>query len=178
MEQAASPLASPVLIRAATEADIPAIAEITHQAFLLYAAQIGIPSAISALKEKEADVAAALREKYVLVAESADGEILGSVRYEDLGGGIGYLSRFGVSPAAQHSGVGKCLIDAVAEGCRALGLSAIALHTGAKVSHLVQFYYRSGYYVHSTTWERGYVRALFLHELSDAPCRVELAMAK
>lgn len=161
-------------IRPATQADIPAIAEITHQAFQLYAAQVGIPSAISALKETEADVARALEEKHVLVAET-NGEIVGSVRYESLGGGLGYLSRFGVAPALQQSGVGGLLIEAVAEGCRALGLSAVALHTGAKVAHLVQFYYRSGYYIHSTTQDRGYVRALFLRELDGGAFEPERA---
>lgn len=164
-------------IRPATQADIPAIAEITHQAFLLYAAQVGIPSAITALRETESDVAKALAEKHVLVAET-NGDIVGSVRYEDLGGGMGYLSRFGVAPALQQSGVGALLIEAVAEGCRALGLSAVALHTGARVAHLVQFYYRSGYYIYSTTRDRGYVRALFIHELEDGPYAVERAEKK
>lgn len=166
-----------VTVRPALQEDISAIAEITHQAFLLYASQVGISSAITALKEGETDVAKALSEKHVLVAEM-NGEIVGSVRYEDLGGGIGYLSRFGVSPALQQSGVGGLLIEAVTEGCRALGLSAIALHTGAKVAHLVQFYYRSGYFIYSTTLNRGYVRALFLLELDEGPFDVGLAECK
>lgn len=167
----------PIVIRPAMEADIPAIAAITHEAFLLYAQQVGIPSAIGALSETEADVRRALESKKVLVASLQD-RIVGSVRYEDLGGGIGYLSRFGVTPVLQQGGVGSALIEAVAEGCRDMGLSAVTLHTGARVTHLVSFYYRCGYFIHSTTHDRGYVRALFVHELDDRPYTLDSAFTR
>lgn len=166
-----------VRVRRARQADIGAIADITRQAFLLYAQQVGLFQEISALGESEADVAAALRDKHVLVA-SVQGRIVGCVRYEDLGGGLGYLSRFGVDPQVQQGGVGTALLGAVREACRALGLSAIALHTGARVAHLVQFYYRGGYFIHSTTHERGYVRALFVQELDAGPYEIARAMAR
>lgn len=167
----------PVIIRPATREDVPAIADITHEAFLLYAKQVGIQRAITALKEGEADVLRALEEKQVLVAEW-DGQVVGSVRYENLGGGLGYLSRFGVRTALQQGGVGGLLVEGVTAGCRDLGLHAIALHTGAKVAHLVQFYYRAGYFIHSTSQDRGYIRALFIKELDHRSYGIETALAK
>lgn len=165
-------------IRNACTGDIPLISSITRDAFRDYAKHVGDSIPLSALQETHEDIARALLEKHVLVAEM-DGQIVGSVRYENLGGGVGYLSRFGVSPALQQGGVGSALIDAVSEGCRALGLQAVALHTGARISHLVQFYYRSGYFIYSTTQSRGYTRALLIRELeSDAVYDLSAAQQK
>ncbi len=155
-----------VLVRPATVADVDAIAAITPAAFLQYAHDLGLPGAVTALQETRADVEKALVTQHVLVAEVC-GDIVGCVRYQDIGG-IGYLSRFGVRPDQQQGGVGRTLVQAVEEGCRALGLPAIALHTSARMAHLVQFYYRAGYFIHSTCTKRGYIRALFVRELGQA----------
>ena len=43
---------------------------------------------------------------------------------------------------------------------REMGVKRIMLHTGAKVGSLVRFYYGRGFYIDSTTKDRGYIRAL------------------
>ncbi len=154
-----------VLVRPATEADIPAIHQVTHAAFEVYANDVRMPGAIVALRETEADVRKALETLNVLVAE-VEGQVVASVRYQDKGG-IGYLSRFAVHPDQQRGGIGRALVQAVEDGCRALGLPAIALHTSARMSSLVHFYYRAGYFIHSTGTDRGYIRALFVRELGE-----------
>ena len=161
-------------IRPACEADIAAVTDITHAAFLQYAQNLGLPGAVAALKETPEDVRRAIQTQHVLVAE-VDGQAVGCVRYQDIGG-IGYLSRFGVHPSQQQGGVGAALVQAVEDGCRALGLPAIALHTSARMASLVHFYYRAGYFIHSTSTERGYIRALFVREL-DAPDAYDLTPA-
>ena len=154
-----------VLVRPATEADIPAINQVTHAAFQVYANDVRMPAAITALRETEEDVRRAVESIHVLVAEM-EGEVVGSVRYQDIGG-IGYLSRFAVHPDLQRGGIGRALVQAVEDGCRAMGLPAIALHTSSRMSGLVHFYYRAGYFIHSTGTERGYIRALFVKELGE-----------
>ena len=45
-----------------------------------------------------------------------------------------------------------------------MGIKKIYLHTGSKVASLVKFYYGRGFYVDSTTKDKGYVRALLVKE--------------
>ncbi len=44
------------------------------------------------------------------------------------------------------------------------GIKEISLHTGAKITSLVRFYYGRGFYIDSTDKSRGYVRALLKKE--------------
>lgn len=157
-------MAHDLLVRPATEADVLDIFEITHMAFTRYARDMGHPELVSALKELPDDIRREMEHKHVLIA-SLDGVPVGSVRYWDAGNGMGYLSRFGVKPECQRGGVGKALVTAVEEGCRSMGLRAIALHTSSRMTNLVRFYYSAGYFIHSTTLDRGYIRALFIREL-------------
>ena len=162
-------LATKVLVRPATEADAPAIHRVTRAAFEVYGNDVRMPAAITALRETEEDVRRLVRTDQsgvrVLVAE-VEGDVVGSVRYQDIGG-IGYLSRFAVRPDLQRGGIGRALVQAVEDACRAMGLPAIALHTSSRMSGLVHFYYRAGYFIHSTNDERGYIRALFVRELGE-----------
>ena len=45
-----------------------------------------------------------------------------------------------------------------------MGIKKIYLHTGSKVASLVKFYYGRGFYIDSTTKDKGYVRALLVKE--------------
>lgn len=157
-------MAHELVVRKATEDDVLDVFEITHMAFTKYARDMGHPELVSALRELPDDILRDIREKHVLIAYLDDVPV-GSVRYWDLGGGMGYLTRFGVKPECQRGGVGKALVQAVEDGCRELGLKAIFLHTSARMTNLVRFYYAAGYFIHSTTHDRGYIRALFVREL-------------
>jgi hypothetical protein len=48
--------------------------------------------------------------------------------------------------------------------CLERGVSKAFLHTASKYSSLVRFYYGCGFYILSTSTERGYVRALMVKE--------------
>lgn len=146
-------------VREATYADIPAIAQITYEAFLKYAELVG-NSNIQALKETDEDIKNDIDNSIVLVA-FMDNVPVGSVRVKiDKEKNTAYLSRFGVKVSSQNNGIGKSLMNLVDIKMRELGIKQIMLHTGAKVSSLVRFYYGRGFYIDSTTKDRGYIRAL------------------
>ena len=157
-----------IVIRSATEEDIPAIREITLEAFHKYARDLGMPEKVKALGEKDADILHDLTHKNVLIG-TLNGEKMGSIRFEILPGGIAYISRFGVKLIAQSCGMGRALMGAVEQRCREMGIKAICLHTSSRMSSLVRFYYGQGYYVHSTTTDKGYIRAMLVRELEDGP---------
>jgi len=153
-------------IRKAVEADIPEIFSITREAFEKYARDLGLPHAVSALKETYETIQRDLKTKTILIA-LLDGIPVGSVRFEVLPGNIAYVSRFGVKLDIQNCGVGKALISAVEKEAREMGLDALTLHTAAKMTALVRFYYGLGFYIHSTTTDRGYIRALLCRDLTE-----------
>ena len=101
-----------LVIRKANPEDIPAIHEITKEAFEKYAVDLGLPRAVSALKETEETVLREMKKKTILIA-LLDGIPVGSIRYEILPDGIVYISRFGVKLDIQKSGVGRALVEAV-----------------------------------------------------------------
>lgn len=146
-------------VREATYNDIPAIAQITYEAFLKYAELVGNDN-IQALRETEEDIKKDIDNSIVLVA-FMDNVPVGSVRVKiDKETNTAYLSRFGVKVSSQNNGIGKSLMNLVDIKMRELGVKQIMLHTGAKVSSLVRFYYGRGFYIDSTTKDRGYIRAL------------------
>ncbi|MGI6537224.1 MAG: GNAT family N-acetyltransferase [Caldicoprobacterales bacterium] len=153
-------------IRKATPEDIPAIHQITQEAFGKYAADLGLPQAVAALKETEADILAEMEYKTILIA-TLDGIPVGSIRYEIQENKVAYISRFGVKLDIQKCGVGRALMEAAEEDLRKQGAVMITLHTATKMTNQVRFYYGLGFYVHSTTTDKGYIRGLFCKELTD-----------
>ena len=75
-----------------------------------------------------------------------------------------YLSRFGVSALHQNNGIGKILMNAVDNSMRELGITCLYLHTASRMFSLIRFYYGRGFYIESTTNDRGYIRALLCKE--------------
>lgn len=145
-------------VRRATYGDVGAIAHITSEAFKKYAQMAGVDK-IAALSETSDDIKKDIDTKLVLVA-FMDGEPVGSVRVAvNLEEKTAYLSRFGVRLNVQNNGIGKSLINLVDIKMRELGIRKIGLHTASKVGVLVRFYYGRGFYVDSTTKDRGYIRA-------------------
>jgi len=152
-------------IREAVPEDAETVFEITAEAFKKYAGEIESPASVEALRETKEDVLSDIENKTVLIA-FLDGEPAGSVRFHACGP-CAHLTRFGVRLMAQGYGVGRALVREVERRCRELGLQAVLLHTSAKVHSLMRFYYDHGFYVHSTTTDRGYIRALMVLELME-----------
>lgn len=151
-----------VEIKMATKEDAQSILEITHQAFLKYLDVAKVPDT-PALHEQIENVISDIENKLVYVAVFA-GEVVGSVRITLKDDNTAYLSRFGVTGKYQNLGVGKALIDAVDTDMVKRNIKSISLHTASKAFSLVHFYYKRGFYIDSTSKDKGYVRAEMIKE--------------
>lgn len=151
------------VVRRAVEEDIPQVQEVSREAFSLYAEGAGIAEIVGTLKESYEDVKREIENKLVLVA-LVDGIIVGCVRVEVYEDNTAYLSRFGVKGAYQNNGIGKILMNAVDNAMKQLGVTNMYLHTASRMLSLVRFYYGRGFYIESTTKDRGYIRALLCKE--------------
>ncbi len=145
-------------VRKATLEDTDSIIKITQQAFKKYIEIAGLDDT-AALHESREQVENDIVDKLVYVAY-IDDEVVGSLRVEQINEDTAYLSRFGVSADYQNLGIGKSMMGVFDSEMRKLGVKRVVLHTAAKASSLVRFYYGRGFYVHSTTFCKGYIRAL------------------
>ncbi|NLM50702.1 MAG: GNAT family N-acetyltransferase [Clostridiaceae bacterium] len=151
-------------VRLAKPEDAPKIREITQEAFTKYCELAGIDN-IEALNETVEDVINDIKTKLCFVAYIGE-EIVGSVRVEVFDDKTAYLSRFGVSTKYQNLGIGKAIMNLVDVTMRTMEVKRICLHTASKVSSLIRFYYGRGFYIDSTTKDRGYIRALLCKDYS------------
>ena len=153
-----------IVLKKATDADAKDILAVTKKSFQEYANVIHKDN-IAALHETEDDILRDIREKHVYICQ-LDGATIGSVRIEYLGDGIVYLSRFGVDPEYQALGIGGLLMERVRLDCLANGARAITLYTASRMRSTVAFYLKNGYYIHSITRDKEYIRAFMVNELS------------
>jgi ribosomal protein S18 acetylase RimI-like enzyme len=151
------------LVRKAIAEDAPYILEITKQVFKTYQEKVGISETIAALTETVDEVIKDIETKDVFTA-LYNGKVVGSVRIELFGDGTAYLSRFGVDSEFQSKGVGKILLNVVDEEMQKQNVTTLSLHTASRMLSLVRFYYGKGFYIESTTKDRGYIRALLCKE--------------
>ncbi|MDK2800831.1 MAG: hypothetical protein PWP27_1448 [Clostridiales bacterium] len=150
-------------VRKATVDDIPEIQKITKEAFEKYLELAGIEGKIAALEETYEDIKKDIETKEVFVA-FIDGTPVGSARVEIFPDKTAYFSRFGVRLDYQNNGVGKAIINVVDMAMKELGVKKLYLHTASKIFSLIRFYYGRGFYIDSTTKDRGYIRALLCKE--------------
>ncbi len=150
-------------VKHATHDDVPAIVEITRDAFLQYCENAGIEPNIAALKETEEDVLRDIAEKKVFVVRIDDTPV-GAVRVELLPNHEAYLSRFAVSSKHRNNGIGKIMMNVVDKVMIANGVKILRLHTASKVTGLIRFYYGRGFYIASVENSRGYARAELIKE--------------
>lgn len=161
-------------IRKAALSDADAIAAITKAAFKLYKDDLHSSYPIAALTETADEIRCDIENHAVYVAVCG-GEIAGSIRVKKLTDSLAYIYRFGVSPQINNTGIGSKLLDAVIADCKSAGIKAIALHTNSRYYKLARYYYGKRFFVHSTSTDKGYIRALFVKELTDEGCDVSPA---
>jgi len=154
-----------IIIRKAETADAPAIREIMQVAFGKYMEVVGLTGPLEALQETIDDIVEAIKTQEVFVA-ILENIIVGTLRIKLLPDNTAYLSRFGVRPDYHNIGIGKSLMDAADKFLTARGIKSVSLHTASKYNELIRFYYSRGFYVDSTSKDRGYVRALMIKEYS------------
>lgn len=151
------------VVRQAIESDIPYIEEITREAFNIYKDGAGITGTLAALEETYEDIRRDIDSKEFFVA-LYENKIVGSVRIEIKSDKTAYLSRFGVAKSFQNNGAGRELMNFVDNRMMELGITDLYLHTASRLLSLVRFYYGRGFFIESTTNDRGYIRALLCKE--------------
>lgn len=151
------------VIRKATLDDAKSIQSITREAFKKYMSDTGLSGTMEALEESTDDIIMDIEEKEVFIA-LIDNVPVGTVRVRILPDNSAYISRFGVSLQYHNIGIGKSLMNLVDKLLQSRGIKKVSLHTAAKYRDLIRFYYGRGFYVDSTTKDRGYIRALLVKE--------------
>lgn len=151
------------IIRKAEPSDAPAIQEITLEAFKKYMEDTGVTGTMEALEESLVDIENDIKSGEVYIA-LIDNVAVGSVRVRILPDNTAYISRFGVRLQYHNIGIGKALMNLVDKMLLARGVTRASLYTASKYRDLVRFYYGRGFYVDSTTKDRGYIRALMVKD--------------
>ena len=151
------------IIRKATLEDAPAIALIMQEAFRKYMLDTGLSGTMDALTESLENIEADILEKEVYIA-LIDGAPVGTIRIKLLQDKTAYISRFGVMLNYHNIGIGKSLMNLADKILKAQGVKSVRLHTASKYRDLIRFYYGRGFFVESTSTDRGYIRALLVKE--------------
>lgn len=149
-----------MIFRQATADDAKDLLTLTHTAFIRYAREVG--KNVKGVSETYDDILEDIENKYVLLAIDED-QLVGAIRLETIEN-IVYISRLCSSKGNKEINVGALLIEKTKELVEA---DALCLHTGTKISSLVMFYYRCGFYIDSVSHEKGYPRGLFVCKLTD-----------
>jgi ribosomal protein S18 acetylase RimI-like enzyme len=150
-------------IRKAHKEDAPAIQEIMIASFKTYMANTGLTFTLEALEETIEDIQSDIDSKDVFVAFINDVPA-GSIRIQILPDHNAIISRFGVSPQFHNNGIGKAMMNLADKLLQSKNVKTVCLYTASKNKELMRFYYGHGFYVDSTTKDRGYTRALMLKD--------------
>ena len=151
------------IIRKAVPDDAPSIQEIMQEAFRKYMQDTGVTGTMEALEESISDIVRDIESREVYIA-LIDNIAVGSVRIKILPDNTAYISRFGVKLEYHNIGIGKALMNLVDKILTARGISRVSLHTASNYKDLVRFYYGRGFFIDSTTKDRGYIRALMVKD--------------
>ncbi len=155
-----------IIFKKAAPPDVEEIKRVTRKAFSDYAKEIRREQSVAALHETDEAILYDIEHKHVYICE-VDGETAGAVRFEVLSEGIAYLSRLAIDPEIQSLGIGGLLLEKAKQECAALGVRAITLHTASRMRSTVAFYLKNGYYIHSITRDKEYIRAFMVNELTE-----------
>ncbi len=116
--------------------------ETVRTLFREYQAHLGIDLCFQSFEEELIE----LPGKYVAIwFAEAEGAIAGVVALRPWGDGIGEMKRLFVRPMFQGRGFGKALAEAVVEGARQEGYSALRLDTLASMGAAVALYRNMGF---------------------------------
>ncbi|NLP13292.1 MAG: GNAT family N-acetyltransferase [Clostridium sp.] len=151
------------IIRKAQLEDVEEIQRIIKEAFKKYMKEAQLTGTMEALEESLEDIKKDIETKEVFIA-IINNIPVGTIRVETLPDNTAYISRFGVHPDYHNIGVGKTMMDLVGKLLVSKGIRKVSLHTASKYSELMRFYYGRGFYVESTSKEKGYIRSLLVKD--------------
>jgi predicted N-acetyltransferase YhbS len=135
----ASRVAPTVEIREAQPSDASAIAALINAAFQVER------EFRNGERTSEMQVLADMQRGTFLVAADA-GRLLGAV-FVKVSGTLGYFGMLSVDPALQRGGIGRTLLTAAEQLCRARGCEVMTLSTGSVRQELLPYYAKFGYRV-------------------------------
>ncbi|MDX8055972.1 GNAT family N-acetyltransferase [Lentzea sp. BCCO 10_0798] len=138
-----------LIIRPATEADLPAVGSVTLEAYVAD----GVVDAHDSYATVLSDAESRFRDAELLVAQDEAGTVLGSVTVVRPGTPYAEISRPGelefrmlaVSAAARGRGVGEALVRAVFDKARAAGVTHVVLSSSEKMLAAHRLYERLGF---------------------------------
>ena len=128
---------SDIHIRLATMDDRTAMMPAINQAF-------AIEKFLEGTRTDEQLLAEMMESGEFLIAQNGSGRIIASV-YVEIKGARGYLGMLAVDPAEQGKGLGRVMVDAVENYCRAKGCSGVDLVVISLRTDLPPFYRKLGY---------------------------------
>jgi ribosomal protein S18 acetylase RimI-like enzyme len=144
-------------VRKATAADAEAVIGILQEAFTKYMEDTGLTGSMEALDETLEETIKAIEASEVFIAYVNDVPV-GTIRFE-IEGDTAHICRFGVRLNYHNIGIGKSLMNLIDAEIKELGLKKAYLYSASEYTDLIRFYYGRGFYVESTSTDRGYVRA-------------------
>ena len=122
----------------------------------------GLKGSMEALEETEAQIKLAIKNTEVFIAH-VNNVPVGTIRFE-IDGDEAHISRFGVRLDYHNIGIGKSLMNLVDAEMTALGIKRAYLYSASAYTDLIRFYYSRGFYIESTSTDRGYIRAKLVKE--------------
>lgn len=152
------------IIRRAVPDDAESVKMIMQESFKKYMQDTGLVGcSMDALEESIETIKEDIISKIVYIALIDDTPV-GSIRIQLLPDKTAYISRFGVMLQYHNIGIGKSLMNLADKLLMAEGIKKVSLHTASKYKDLIRFYYGRGFYIDSTSKDRGYIRALLVKE--------------
>jgi GNAT superfamily N-acetyltransferase len=128
-------------IRQAVEGDIAEIVAVVNAAFQVESEfRAGDRTSL-------ADISRLMQSSMFLVA-AEDESVVGAVLVR-ITGATGYFGMLAVRPGLQRSGIGRALLEAAEDYCRAHGCVEMTLSTGRVRQELLRYYGKMGYAVTS-----------------------------
>ena len=149
-----------LIIRKALKSDAPDILNILYDSFGQYIKKSYIPLRTEDMLDDILSIERDIEAIDVFIA-LIDGLPVGTVRVATRGGDApAMLTKLGVLSGYNNIGIGKSLMNLVDKVVIEKGVKTLELFTAAKNTSIMRFYYGRGFYVDSTTKDRGYIRAL------------------
>ncbi|HPJ21988.1 MAG TPA: GNAT family N-acetyltransferase [Clostridia bacterium] len=152
-------------VKKARPEDADDIKGILNEAFTKYMKDTGLTGSMEALEETREQIIRAIEETEVFIAH-VNGVAVGTIRFE-ISGDEAHISRFGVRLDYHNIGIGKSLMNLVDAEMIALGIKRAYLYSASAYTDLIRFYYSRGFYIESTSTDRGYVRAKLVKEYKN-----------
>ena len=148
-----------LIIRKAVKKDAPDILNILCDSFSQYIRKSLIPLSLDDMLDDIISIERDIETIDVFIA-LVDGAPVGTVRVAIREGAPALLTKLGVISNYNNMGIGKTLINLVDKTVASRGAKSLELYTASKNPGIMRFYYGRGFYVESTSNERGYIRAL------------------